>query len=174
MKRILLLILAFVIGIALVLTGYELQTGTGPPVNGWQQNGMSSNPDLPRFRHMGGSTFLSLGGEPRYADDCIGCGPMGDISIYHNTERNPTHTRYTLEANCGERANGRVVESSDIFNEGGQKIGKRCINVLGNAPRILWTKGDEYWIIGAPTVPLAVEFEGSETFRLWRSSEAGK
>jgi hypothetical protein len=98
---------------------------------------------------------------------------MGDISIYHNTQRNPELTRYTLEANCGERANGRVIESGDKLNEVGQKIGKRCVVVMGNEPRIIWSEGDEFWIIGAPTVPLAVEFEGSETFRLWRRSETG-
>ena len=99
---------------------------------------------------------------------------MGDISIYHNTEHNPGHTQYTLEANCGDKANGPVAERGDKLNESGERIGTRCIVTIGKEPRIFWTEGDEYWIIGAPSVEVLRNFEISDEFKTWRRFHEGR
>jgi len=161
MKKVSLFFVAFAIGI-LSSFMYE-RDGLRP--------GETANISVFRtFKYMGGGTFMSPGGQPRYADDCIGCGPMGDVNVYHNTERNAENTLYTLNANCGQEANGDVIETGNKLDTAGQVIGKRCIVVMGKEPRIFWTERDEYFIIGAPTIALAVEFESSDAFRMWKSA----
>ncbi|MGB7201704.1 MAG: hypothetical protein WBD16_05485 [Pyrinomonadaceae bacterium] len=126
---------------------------------------------FPSFRYMGGNTFLSPGGKLKYSGDCIGCPPYGDVSIYHNRERNPDHTQYTLGANCGENANGEVLERTEKLNDRGERIGTRCIVTMGTEPRIFWTEGEEYYIVGGPTVEVLRAFEASDEFKTWRRSQ---
>ena len=130
---------------------------------------LSSKQNSPRFLYLGGTgsygSFKSSGSKPRYADDCIGCREIGDISIYHNSE-SPEQTSYTLKANCVE--NKHIVEKGFQLNEKGQKIGERCFIVFPKTgARIFWNEGEkDYWIISAPTLSLVKEFENSEAFRL--------
>ena len=127
-------------------------------------------PNQPRFLYLGGSSFKSFGSEPRFADNCIGCGEIGDIEIYHNTERKPEHTRYILEAQCG-RGNKNLVERGLKLNENGEKVGERCLAVYPKGAHIFWTEGIEYWFISTTSLEMAKEFESSEAFRLWKSGE---
>lgn len=164
--------ITFFIGILFVLNTYK-NSGEVIEINSQKiQSDISSTPNHPRFLHIGGSkrygSFKSSGSKPVFADDCIGCGEIGDISIYHNSE-SPEQTSYTLKANCVESKH--LVEKGFKLNEKGQKIGERCIIVIPEVDaRIFWTEGEkDYWIISAPSLKLIKEFESSEEFRLWKS-----
>lgn len=172
---ILLGVLTFLIGILFVQNIYRHNVESVEIENQKIQLDLPSQQNQPRFLYLGGSgshgSFKSSGSEPRFADDCIGCGEIGDISIYHNTERKPEHTRYTLKAQCG-KGNKNLVERGLKFNEQGQKIGERCLTIYPKAgAHIFWTEGDDYWFITTTSLEIAKEFESSEAFRLWKSGK---
>ncbi len=123
----------------------------------------------PEFIYLGGSSFKTVGSRPVYADDCIGCGEIGDIYIYHNSE-SVEQTNYTLKANCNGKLD--VVEQGYQFNEKGEKIGKRCVSVFPDgSARLFWTESPkDYFILSAPSLEILRKFEVSETYRLYKSS----
>lgn len=123
----------------------------------------------PEFIYLGGSSFKTVGSAPVFANDCIGCGELGDISIYRNTELKPELTSYTVEAQCGE-TNENLVERGNQFDENGKKIGVRCLVSYPSGAHIFWTEGKEFWFINAPSLELAKEFEKSDVYRLWKSN----
>ncbi|HYX72097.1 MAG TPA: hypothetical protein VE732_04945, partial [Nitrososphaera sp.] len=174
-KYILLGVLTFLVGIAFVQNIHRHDAESVETENQKVQLDSPSKQSQPRFLYLGGTgsygSFKSSGSEPRFADDCIGCGEIGDISIYHNIERKPEHTQYTLEAQCG-KGNKNLVERSIKLNEQGQKIGERCLTIYpeGGA-HIFWTEGVEYWFITTTSLEIAKEFESSEVFRLWKSGK---
>jgi hypothetical protein len=122
----------------------------------------------PEFIYLGGSSFKTVGSAPVFADDCIGCDEIGDISIYRNTELKPELTDYTVKAQCGE-TNKYLVEKSVQLDEKGQKIGIRCLVSYPKGAHIFWTEGKEFWFINAQSLELAREFEKSEVYRSWKS-----
>lgn len=123
----------------------------------------------PRFIYLGGNNFKSAGSKPVFSDDCIGCGELGDINVYHNSE-SAEMTEYTFNANC----NGKsiVVEKGLQLDENGNVIGKRCIMVLSDDhSRIVWTESEkDVWIMSAPTAELVKEFEKSEVYKSYKST----
>lgn len=126
-------------------------------------------PGEPKFIHLGGGSFKTIGSKPVYADDCIGCGEIGDISVYHNSE-SAEWARYTFDANCNGEF--KVVQKGDRLDENGKKIGERCIAVFNaEHSRIVWTESEkDLWIISAPTVELLQAFEKSEVYKLNKSA----
>ncbi len=163
-------VLTFLIGISFVLNGHKSDAQEVKIISPKIQSETLTKPNQPRFLYLGGN-FKSSGSEPRFADDCIGCGEIGDIEIYHNTERKPELTRYTLEAQCG-KANKNLVERNLKFNENGEKIGERCLTIYPEAgAHIFWTEGVEFWFISTTSLEIAKEFESSEAFRLWKSGK---
>lgn len=164
-------VLTFLIGISFVLNGHKSDAQEAGTNNPKKQSETPAKLNPPRFLYLGGSSFKSSGSEPRFADDCIGCGEIGDIAIYHNTERTPKLTRYTLEAQCG-KDNKNLVEHGLKFNENGERIGERCLTVYPEAgAHIFWTEGVEFWFISTTSLEIAKEFESSEAFRLWKSGK---
>jgi len=168
-------VLSFLLGISFVQNIYRHDVESFEIKNQEIQLDLPSKQNQPRFLHLGGfgsyGSFKSSGSEPRFADDCIGCGEIGDISIYHNSE-SPEQTSYTLKANCVESK--YLVEKGFQLNEKGQKIGERCFIIFPKAgARIFWTEGEkDYWIISASSLNLVKEFESSEAFRLWKSGKS--
>ncbi len=142
---------------ALGIHPYETKINVSP---------ISKNPE---FIHLGGSSFKTVGSKPVYANDCIGCGELGDIYIYHNSE-SVEQTNYTLKANCNDKLD--VVEKGYQFNEKGEKIGERCVIVFPNgSARLFWTEtAKDHFILSAPSLEILKEFEISETYRLYKSS----
>ena len=136
-------------------------------------NGSPPSPDKHQFIFLGGSSFKTVGAEPVFADDCIGCGEIGDISIYRNTERNPALTEHTVDAQCSKK-NEHLVDRSDQLNEKGERVGVRC---LTSSPagwgHIFWTDGDEMWFINAKSLDSAREFEQSAVYALWKRATLG-
>jgi hypothetical protein len=129
---------------------------------------VSTNSNQPRFINLGGSNFKSSGSEPVFPDDCLGCGELGDINVYHNSESSEM-ARYTFRANC--RGKFKVVETGIQLNEKGEKIGERCVVVFSaDHVRIVWTESEkDVWIMSAPTLDLVREFEKSEVYKLYKS-----
>jgi hypothetical protein len=123
----------------------------------------------PEFIHLGGSNFKTVGSNPIYADDCLGCGELGDINVYHNSE-SIEHTKYAFNANCNGKFD--VVEKGFQLNGKGEKIGERCIVVFSEEhTRIVWTESEkDLWIMSAPTVELVQEFEKSEVYKSYKST----
>lgn len=123
----------------------------------------------PEFIYLGGSSFKTVGSAPVFADDCIGCGEIGDIYVYHNSE-SIEQTNYTLKANCYGELD--VVQKGDQLNEKGEKIGERCVVVFpkGSA-RIFFTESEkDHSIISAPSLELVLAFEAGETYKLYKLS----
>jgi hypothetical protein len=167
-------VLTFLIGISFIQSGHKPAAQEVEADSPKIQSETLIKPNQPRFKYLGGDSFKSSGSEPRFADDCIGCGEIGDIEIYHNTERKPELTRYTLEAQCG-KGNKNLVERGLKLNENGEKIGERCLTVYpeAGAAHIFWTEGVEFWFISTTSLEIAKEFESSEAFRLWKSGKYG-
>ncbi len=181
MKRyiyILIGVFTFFVGISSIQNTNKINVELVEINNQEVQPDMPSKPNQPRFLHIGGesfgsyASFKSSGSEPNFADDCIGCGEIGDISIYHNTELKPELTSYTLEAQCG-KGNKNLVERGLKLNEKGQKIGERCLTVYpkGKA-HIFWTESEEFWFITTISLELAREFESSDAFHLWKTGKS--
>ena len=168
-------VLTFLIGISFIQITYKRSVEVVEVTNQEIQLDVLPKHNEPRFLQLGGfgsyGSFKSSGSEPRFSDDCIGCGEIGDISIYHNSQ-SPEQTSYTLKANCVE--NKHLVEKGFQLNENGQKIGERClIGFPGADASIFWTEGKkDYWIISATSLNLVKEFESSEAFRLWKSGKS--
>ncbi len=123
----------------------------------------------PEFIYLGGNNFKTVGSTPVFADDCIGCGELGDINVYHNSE-SIEMAEYTFNANCNGKFD--VVQKGFQFNEKGEKIGERCIAVFSSKhARIVWTESEkDLWIMSAPTLELVQEFEKSETYKSYKLS----
>lgn len=56
------------------------------------------------------------------------------------------------------------IESGPKFDLNGHQIGKRGVTVFkdGAGARIFWTNGDTFWLVQAPSLELAREFEESD------------
>lgn len=123
----------------------------------------------PEFIHLGGGDFKTVGSSPIYADDCRGCGELGDINVSHNSE-SIEMTKHIFNANC--YGSGEVFQRGVQFTEKGEKIGERCIVAFSdNHARIVWTESEkDIWIMSAPTVELVQEFENSEVYKLNKSA----
>jgi hypothetical protein len=123
----------------------------------------------PEFIHLGGGNFKIVGSKPIYPYDCIGCGELGDINVYHNSE-SIEMTRYTFNANCYGKF--EVFQRGVQLNEKGEKIGERCIVVFSDEhSRIVWTESEkDVWIMSAPTVKLVQEFEKSQVYKSYKSA----
>lgn len=119
----------------------------------------------PEFIHLGGGNFKTVGSKPIYADDCIGCGELGDIHVSHSSD-SIEMTNHNLNANCHGKP--EVIQRGVQLNEQGNKIGERCIVVFSNEhARIVWTESEkDFWIISAPTLELLQKFEKSEVYKL--------
>lgn len=68
--------------------------------------------------------------------------------------------RYLFESN----AEHNLLTHTDILNRKGQKIGERgvALSKPHQTARIFWTENKNFWIIDAPSLELALEFEQSE------------
>jgi hypothetical protein len=168
MKRSIYILVAaftFLIGISFIQnTDKSFEEGLATINNQKTQLDIQAKSKQTRFLHLGGSNFKSSGSEPIFAEDCIGCGELGDINVYHNSE-SIEMTTYTLNANCNGKF--KVVQKSFQLNEKGEKIGERCVVVFSDEhSRIVWTESEkDVWIMSAPTVELVQEFEKSEIYK---------
>jgi len=131
-----------------------------------KSNTASKNPE---FIYLGGDSFKTIGSEPIFANDCIGCGELGDINVYHNSE-SVEWADDTFNANCNGKFD--VVQKGFQLNEKGEKIGERCIVIFSDDhARIVWTEGEkDLWIMSAPTLELVQEFEKSAAYKLHKSA----
>lgn len=125
------------------------------------------------FIYLGGGSFKTVGSRPVYANDCIGCGELGNIHIYHNSESDE-QTDYALKANCNVESN--FVEIGYQYNEKGEKIGERCVIILPSGQaRLFWTESSkDHFILSAPSLDILKAFEISETYKLYKSSSIKK
>lgn len=123
----------------------------------------------PEFIHLGGGNFKTVGSKPIYADDCIGCGELGDINVYHNSE-SIEMKKYIFNTNCYGKF--EVFQRGAQLNEEGEKIGERCIVVFSDDhTRIVWTESEkDVWIMSAPTVELVQQFEKSQVYKSYKST----
>lgn len=123
----------------------------------------------PEFVHLGGSSFKTVGSPPVYANDCVGCGDLGDISVDHSSV-SAELTRHIFDANCGGIFD--FVQKGSQVNENGETIGERCVvSEIFGAPKIMWTESEnDLWSISAPTLRIAREFERSEAYKNYRQN----
>lgn len=165
-KTLIILAVLVIVTIAGVMNTDRLRQMLGPRLP--EANTSAPSPEKHQFIFLGGSSFKTVGSEPVFADDCIGCGEIGDVSIYRNTERKPELTKHTVDAQCGE-SNKNLVERGDQLNENGEKIGVRCLTSYPHGPgHIFWSDGEELWFINARSLDSAREFEQSAVYDLWK------
>jgi hypothetical protein len=81
------------------------------------------------------------------------------ITVYRQQDSEEV-LNYLFESN----AKDNLLEHNDILSAQGQKVGQRGVVLLkpNQEARIFWTEGKYFWIIDAPTLELALEFEKSE------------
>lgn len=173
MKRLIYILVAaftFLIGISFIQnTDKSFEEVLAIINNQKNPSGIQTKSKQTRFLHLGGGNFKSSGSKPIFADDCIGCGELGDINVYHNSE-SIEMTKYTFNANCNGKF--KIVQKGFQINEKGEKIGERCVVVFSDEhSRIVWTESEkDVWIMSAPTVELVQEFEKSEVYKLNKSA----
>lgn len=99
---------------------------------------------------------------------------LEEINVYADF-RSREVTLQHFESNA-QPDGSTVIEIGSKFDANGHVIGRRGVTVFNDvkAVRIFWTDGDSFWIVQAPSMELAQQFEESAALQSIRMSHKAR